>query len=574
MRHRAHTTNRLLTVFLAVLTLAPAPDRGVAGESRSLIHVVDVSALDSGAIDTVLGLPGVDAWLEFGDTCLLAGDERVADGLARAVPAATREVVPAGRDELVLARGASPESLAGAQVLAGRGRYAVLRVAPGAALRGTGESAPTLDPLPWNTALVQRPDRAFPGAGAPAATVPILAAAVGAVDLGSYTGLVTDLVAFGPRVTTAASFPAVTSHLATQLQALGLAVRLDAFTISGKTRYNVIGEIAGDVTPDDVYVVCGHYDSVAAGPGADDNASGAAAVVEMARVLGQYRYDSTIRFICFAGEEQGLVGSSAYVNDLLASGELGTLKGVVNMDMIAYCNTPAWDVLLEGQAGTSQPLLALLSQLVPQVTSLTGYVSTNPYGSDHIPFISKGVNAVLTIEYEDWYNPYYHAAGDTMATLQLPFALEIVKLNVAATATQAGIKGGYLLPYGAGLAGSGGHVPRLSGTGSTNLGDDASLAVEGGLGAAPGWLFVGLASAALPLKGGTLLVDPAGALLVSLPLSGPAGVPGAGSAQLDVTLPTDPALSGAAAFLQAGWSDPGAAAGLSLSNALELVVGI
>jgi hypothetical protein len=483
--------------------------------------------------------------------------------------------VPGGRDDLALARGASTravcEALADARVLAGQGRYAVLHAEHGFAFDADG---PLLTPLPWNTALVQRPDRAFPEQGPLATTLPILQAAVETVDLDSYTGSVSNLVAFGPRVTTADSFPAVTQSLAAELAALGLQVRLDAFSIAGKTRHNVIAEITGDVTPDDVYVICGHYDSVAAGPGADDNASGAAAVVEMARVLSQYRFDSTLRFIGFAGEEQGLVGSDSYVDGLVALGELETLKGVINMDMIAYCNTPVWDVLLEGQAGTSQPLLSLLSQLVPQYTALTPFVSTNPYGSDHIPFINKGVNAVLTIEYEDWFNPYYHSAGDTLDTLTLPFAIEIVKLNVAAAATQAGIKGGYLLAYGEGLAGSGGQVPRLAGTGSTNLGDDFAIHIADGLGAAPGLLVLGLAPAALPLKGGTLLVDPTGAVLVSVTLGGPAGVAGAGALQLDATMPVAPALSGSSAFLQAGFLDPGAPAGTSLTNGLELVVGL
>ncbi|MHC5211085.1 MAG: M28 family metallopeptidase [Planctomycetota bacterium] len=583
----------LLSALCIAWQMAPAggshaADTRAAGSDDGSVHLADLSRLDAGEVDVLLALPAVEGWVEFGDVALLVG----AAGLPQRVGArfpevAFSSVAREGRDPW-LVRLDGPTAVAasrdvfdtvpeGLRVLVGRGRHALVLASDEVAER-LGTSGVELQPLPFGTAVVQRADRYPAPAAGMAASTPIVSAAVQAVDIDRYTDVVTDLVAFGTRYTHHAAFPDVTAYLEDAFADLGYAVSLDPFQIGGKTRHNVIAEIPGDVTPDDVYIVCGHYDSTSGtpgtfAPGADDNASGSAAVVEMARVLRQYRFASTIRFVCFAGEEQGLVGSSTYVSDLIAAGQLGDVKGVINMDMIGYLNTGAWDVLLEGKAGVSAGLLDLLPGMVTEHTSLTGYVSTNPYGSDHMPFINNGVNAVLTIEYEDWFNPNYHSTSDTVATLTLPFAIEIIKLNVAATASMAGISGGYMLEYGAGLAGSGGYVPVLSGGGSANLGQGFSVLLEDGLGGAPGYLVLGTDGASLPKFGGTILVGPLDSLTLLPAVLAGAATPGAGWVQFHSSVPNDPLLTGVGAYLQYVVADPGAVFGRSLSNGLEFVFG-
>lgn len=555
-----------------------------AVESKAAIFLLDISELPSETIDLVCARPEVEGWVELGGTLILAGDNELGDELSNQSFDAPLSKIQKDPDTLWLARLNSRnvpiELCPEADLIIGLGRYAVISVTcdTATALQKDANPNTQYEPLPWNTSLICRADR-FASPTARTATTPIVSAAVEAFDLDYYTRIVTDLVDFGTRYTYVSTFPNVTNYLKDELEALGFTVRLDPYQISGYTRHNVVAEIIGDVTPDDVYIVCGHFDSVSESsstfaPGADDNASGAGAVIEIARVLKQYRFDSTVRFICFSGEEQGLVGSSAYVDDLIASGEIDDIKGVFNMDMIAYLNTSVWDVLLEGHATVSQENLQLLADLVPQYTSLTSYVSTNPYGSDHMPFIYEDINAVLTIEYEDWYNPHYHSTSDTMSTLTMPFAGEIVKLNIAATAVQAGIKGGYMLQYGTGLEGSGGVTPLCSGSGSSNLGDDFTVDLEQGLGGALSLFVFGPTSAGLPFFGGTFLVDPVGAIFTMLQLGGAAGVPGDGSLPINVTTPNDPSLTGVSIFIQFVVDDDGAVKGLSLSNGLELVIGI
>ncbi len=117
-------------------------------------------------------------------------------------------------------------------------------------------------------------------------------------------------------------------YLQDKFTAMGLSVSVQG-------RYlNVVGELTGTTTPGNIYVVGGHYDHLEGDrPGGDDNASGTAGVLEAARVLSQYRFESTIRFIAFNAEEDGLFGSKDYVdNHVIPGGE--NIVGMINMDMI------------------------------------------------------------------------------------------------------------------------------------------------------------------------------------------------------------------------------------------------
>jgi hypothetical protein len=131
---------------------------------------------------------------------------------------------------------------------------------------------------------------------------------------------------------------------------------------------------------------------------------------------------------------------------------------------------------------------------------------------------------------------------------------------------------GAWVPYAKGLAGKGGFVPALIGAGCPVPGGAFTLNVTDVVGGASGVLFVGLAPASLPFKGGTFAV---GALLLSanVAVGGAAGVAGAGTLSLPAGLPPDPGLAGASLFLQAGFNDAAAVKGASLTQGLQLEIG-
>jgi len=233
--------------------------------------------------------------------------------------------------------------------------------------------------------------------------------------------------------------------LKTQFEALGYVTTLQAFSSSYGTAHNVIAEIVGRTRPNDVYLIGGHYDSTSGSaatnaPGAEDNASGTAGTLEMARILAQYPPQATVRFVTFAGEEQGLVGSQAYVNSLSAN-ERARIKGAFIMDMIGYKSAAyPTNVLLETSSTVpgAVSLVTTLSQNAQTYTTLNVTVSYDPWGSDHVPFLNANMAAILLIEQE--YDSYacYHRTCDTPDKVTPAQAAEVLKMLIAALDATAG----------------------------------------------------------------------------------------------------------------------------------------
>ncbi len=189
-------------------------------------------------------------------------------------------------------------------------------------------------------------------------------------------------------------------------ESFGLDVYLDPFLYYGVTYYNVVATLPGTVYPEEQYIIGAHYDSVD-NPGADDNGSGTAGVMEIARVLSQYEFEATIIFIAFDREEQGLIGSDAYAGEH----ENDDIRGMISMDMIAY-NSGAESVDLYGRSG-SNPLKSALGDAVETYGEGLSYVIEGRFdASDHAPFEWRGFQACLIIE--DWGNPYYHTQNDNV----------------------------------------------------------------------------------------------------------------------------------------------------------------
>jgi hypothetical protein len=229
-----------------------------------------------------------------------------------------------------------------------------------------------------------------------------------------------------------------------------------ALSVSLQGRYlNVVGELTGTTTPDKIYIIGAHYDHLAGDmPGGDDNASGTAGVLEAARVLSQYRFESTIRFICFNAEEDGLKGSKDYVAKLPPD---ENIVGMINMDMILR---PGSDVdpytVIDAELETNGSLPWLLAyeqaaaEYVPSLIIGNIWDYTDSW-SDNDSFQDEGIPAFLVIEnsWDDWdvANPYYHTsedASDRLAndspngvTYDYAFATDVTRTAVALIAQEA-----------------------------------------------------------------------------------------------------------------------------------------
>ncbi|TFG07686.1 Zn-dependent exopeptidase M28, partial [Candidatus Thorarchaeota archaeon] len=155
------------------------------------------------------------------------------------------------------------------------------------------------------------------------------------MDEALILGYLEDLVSFGPRVTGQTSCEAAGTFLYNEFQSMGLEVRYHHWTSGSYTSRNIEATLPGvDETSDEIYIVCGHYDSVAGSPGADDDASGVVAALGAAYLMSQYSFNHTVRFVAFSGEEQGLLGSQRYVTEAVGNGD--NIVGTLNADMIGF----------------------------------------------------------------------------------------------------------------------------------------------------------------------------------------------------------------------------------------------
>lgn len=199
-------------------------------------------------------------------------------------------------------------------------------------------------------------------------------------------------------------------------------------------RCSVLADKKGSVSEDKVILVEAHMDSVGRDfAGADDNASGTAVLMEMARVLSTYKNQKTIRFFVTNGEESGLKGAEHYARTLVSSGRINELELVINMDMVGWNSNGI--VELE----TDRPfenLARWFAGLASSYTNLKTKITIGAWGSDHVPFLKAGVPTLLTIE--DWSTktPCYHASCDKPDGLNYAYATEIGRLNVSAVMTK------------------------------------------------------------------------------------------------------------------------------------------
>ncbi|QRN95174.1 M28 family peptidase [Archangium violaceum] len=237
----------------------------------------------------------------------------------------------------------------------------------------------------------------------------------------------------------------------------GLKVSRQIAEGGGWSSSNVIAELPGVSKPEEVVLVGAHFDAYFGG--ADDNSSGVAAVLELARVLSQYRFDRTVRFVGFDLEEVGLVGSNRYVDTL--GGE--RLVASVVFDCIGYYDSrpgsqgslpglPApntGDFLAafanEDSRQQATDLYALsqalhLINVVPVVSPGRGAypLTGNLLRSDHAPFWFTGRNALFLTDTANFRNPNYHWESDLPPTLDPVSFRKAVQVSAAALAYWAG----------------------------------------------------------------------------------------------------------------------------------------
>lgn len=229
---------------------------------------------------------------------------------------------------------------------------------------------------------------------------------------------------------------AVTAEFITsRLDALGIPAETQRVTIGNRaggsvSLINVLADLGGSGSKDNSLIMCAHYDSRGedeedVAPGADDNASGVAVLLEAARVLVEAGARPRVTLAFFSGEEDSLLGSSAFASDLSAN-RLPP-RGVINVDMVGYDEYGPRDFVVFADR-QSIPLAVEIMETARRTTRLladTTIVSTG--NSDHVPFWRAGWPAVSIWEGYD-HNPYHCTSNDTPAVITRDFLVEMTRL--------------------------------------------------------------------------------------------------------------------------------------------------
>jgi hypothetical protein len=267
---------------------------------------------------------------------------------------------------------------------------------------------------------------------------------VNQVSVDSVAGFIQSLQDFQTRYALADNRLAVANWIKGQFLRFGITnSELYNFQWNNTTQYDVVATIPGTVYPDTYIIVGGHHDSITNdtptvfAPGADDNASGAVAAIEMARVMMAtgFQPKCSIRFVTFAAEEFGLWGSKAYAQ--MAQQTNMDIRLMMNHDMIANTNPNPDDlrVLLMPYDGFMQHTdhaAAITTQYTPLIPV---YGSLNLTASDSYSFWQRGFPVVYYFEYN--FSQVYHSNNDTMANISPAYAAKVIQASVAVVASFA-----------------------------------------------------------------------------------------------------------------------------------------
>ena len=205
---------------------------------------------------------------------------------------------------------------------------------------------------------------------------------------------------------------------------------------------NIIATQLGKTNPNNIYIICGHYDTVA-DYCADDNASGTATILEIARILSTQCLDNTIVYALWDEEENGLNGSRAYAIEAVTNND--NILGVLNIDMMAYDGDGDKSVDIDIHQNDAASL-AMSNDIVSVFNTYTFDLNINIVDpgtelSDHSSFWNRGFPAVLVGEAwsEGDENNEYHSIDDRISNFNLPYYHETAKLIMGYMVTKVGL---------------------------------------------------------------------------------------------------------------------------------------
>jgi Zn-dependent M28 family amino/carboxypeptidase len=255
-------------------------------------------------------------------------------------------------------------------------------------------------------------------------------------------------------------------YLYEQFAKLGLTVTTHELEAMGGIYRNVIGVAHPPSTQGQPVlpplIVAAHYDTVPGSPGADDNASALAVLLDVAQRIKQTSLSRPVHFIAFCLEEEDLLGSRAYIAHLTTTGK--PVYGAVILECVGYARdeegsqqippgvpiavpTVGNFLAVIGNQSSSSLTIAVEQAMrphlpiVPLIVPGNGELLPDTRRSDHTPFWEAGFPAVMLTDTANFRNPHYHRTTDTFETLNLDFMSTVADGVTAAVLCLTGTQG-------------------------------------------------------------------------------------------------------------------------------------
>lgn len=237
------------------------------------------------------------------------------------------------------------------------------------------------------------------------------------------------------------------------LEEYGFSPELQDFTVKNNTFSNIILTLEGKSHPEEIIVIGAHYDTASGTPGADDNASAVAMLLEMARILADSTHRRTLKLVFFVLEEPPIFGTNKMGSRIFARQARENdmdIRGMISLEMVGYFSNR------KGKQAFPLPLMSLFYSSTPDFIAVVGNLKSKSLVtqarnalekgctvpvetlsspsivpgvglSDHASFWKEGYPAIMITDTAFYRNPNYHQSTDTFDTLNYETMAELLK---------------------------------------------------------------------------------------------------------------------------------------------------
>lgn len=257
---------------------------------------------------------------------------------------------------------------------------------------------------------------------------PIILELIQQVNSTTIKNYINELQSFGPHPTGSTTIEKVKQYLFNKLSNLNQNIQFHHWEYKENKGDNIIVTIKGQASSKDIIIVCAHYDTIEVSPGSDDDGSGVASIIMMTEILSKYNHNSTIKLILFSGEEQGLLGSKKYVEELEKQDV--NIIGILALDKIGYVKTSEQGKTIRHHADPSSSWMLDITEEISNTykDEININIEKLPFdaSSDHKSFVDKGYSGSNLVEKS--LNPYYHTSEDLLKHMNISYLKKVCQL--------------------------------------------------------------------------------------------------------------------------------------------------